>query len=58
VASPIEQRPFPLEITAVDFAFAEGHRRMAVSPVAGTLKHLRWPSQILVRVLRRLNTVR
>jgi hypothetical protein len=31
---------------------------MAVSPVAGTLKHLRWPSQILVRVLRRLNTVR
>jgi hypothetical protein len=30
-------RPFALAITAVDFAFAAGHRRIAISFVAGTL---------------------
>jgi hypothetical protein len=28
-------RPFALEITAGDFAFAPGHRRIAISFVAG-----------------------
>jgi hypothetical protein len=31
------ERPFALEITAGDFAFAAGHRRNAISLVAGTL---------------------
>jgi hypothetical protein len=30
-------RPFPLEIAADDFSFAAGHRRIAISFVAGTL---------------------
>jgi hypothetical protein len=30
-------RPSALEITASDFALAVGHRRIAISPVAGTL---------------------
>jgi hypothetical protein len=30
-------RPFPLEIAASDFAFAAGHRRTAISLLAGTL---------------------
>jgi hypothetical protein len=34
-------RPFPLEIAADDFSFAVGHRRIAISFVAGPLKPLR-----------------
>jgi hypothetical protein len=30
-------RPFGLEITAGDFAFAAGHRRIAISLLAATL---------------------
>jgi hypothetical protein len=47
-------RPSALEIVAL----AMGHRRIAISLLAGTLKHLRWPPQILTRDDGRLNTVR
>jgi hypothetical protein len=48
--------PSALEITAGDFAFAAGHRRTAISLLAGTLNPS-WP-QILTREDGRLNTVR
>jgi hypothetical protein len=51
-------RPFPLEVTAGDFAVATDHRRIAISFVASTLKPLRWPPDILTRDDGRLNTVR
>jgi hypothetical protein len=35
-----QPRPFPLEIAAADFAFAVGHRGIAISFVASTLKPL------------------
>jgi hypothetical protein len=52
-----QSRPFALEITVGDFAFATDHR-LAISFVAGILKPLRWPRQILTRDDRRLNAVR
>jgi hypothetical protein len=51
-------RPIALESIARDFAFATPHRRIAISFVAGTLKPLRQPPQILTRNYGWLNTVR
>jgi hypothetical protein len=42
-------RPFALKVDAGDFALAMGYRRIAISLLAGILKHLRWPPQILTR---------
>jgi hypothetical protein len=53
-----QPRRFALGITVGDFAFAMGHRRIAISFVAFTLKHPRWPPQILTRDPGQLNTVR
>jgi hypothetical protein len=51
-------RPCALEIIARDFALATGHRRIAISFMAGTLKHLRWPRQILTRDDRAVDAVK
>jgi hypothetical protein len=45
-------RPFALEIIARDFALAAPYRRIAISFVAGTLKPLRWPPQIMTLTKR------
>jgi hypothetical protein len=47
-------RPFALEITAGDFAFAAGHLRIAISLLAGTLNSTAAFS-MAVRLVRRLD---
>jgi hypothetical protein len=37
-----QSRPFALEIIAPDFAFAAGHRRIAINFVAGSCRALQW----------------
>jgi hypothetical protein len=41
-------RPFALEIVARDFAFARGHRRVAISRLAGTLRSKPTPAAAAV----------
>jgi hypothetical protein len=51
-------RPFPLEVTAGDFAFATDHRRYRHQLRGRHLETLRWSPEILTRDDGRLNTVR